>query len=708
MSYDSMRDQFDEVRKQYRSLMRDGRFRDAVRRAEALHEELQAAGDPEADNLAETVQNDIVDMQSQATSQRDEALAWLDHAFALDAQAFDAEEANRQIVRLRNADVGDAYGRDIDAYEQRINDLLMGEAREARIQQAIDECKQLWVEAEAVEADVDMRASPEFLLDEYYDRVLKTARAAATVDGDPRLKLLVQDANDRREMKALAAQVMTSAGEGHQYTKALNDLDQLADDAPIPNYAFLTDEDGKTDSRFRENISKDAARKLIKEYAQVWADGKINEYMRTARESVDAQAPLSALAELERRVEVLQFMSDERREDFTRLERDIREAQGKWEQAEARAQDAQGLLDDDPLAAWRVLEEAREIYTSVPQIEDVHKAVVVALRRKLEEFYQQAQDARRDMRFDEVTAIVDQVQREYGRIAAPEVSTLVDRIDAESRDAEREQRDLEEARRLLSRVQRALAEGNVSAAERDLEQLEQLPREIQRVLEGLDDVRSEILQRSEADYIYERLRNLVYEDQIVQVRRGMQDAQRLARELPDDPRIAQLAHDLELHRDWLEARRAESVGELDRTLEHLEPLRAAPEHPDHQRAQTLYSEVRQKKSDSDRDNEILDDFEQSLNDATFDELVATYRDLLSLNLNVRELSTRRTQLVTRVQGMLRTQVDDDLSEWDRQDEIDYMQVNNLLEVLRGDLQITHRYDFWHAKLQARLKAAEAR
>src|SRR5690606_32376013 len=112
------------------------------------------------------------------------------------------------------------------------------------------------------------------------------------------------------------------------------------------------------------------------------------------KESLEAFDPQTALAALQGRSPDLNLFVDKTtRNTLSDLEMRAANDVQRMEQAEAQAQNALKLVDENPLEAWNLYEQARSSYAGAPTLQIVHQTLIPILSWQLENFARQAEEA---------------------------------------------------------------------------------------------------------------------------------------------------------------------------------------------------------------------------------------------------------------------------------------------------------------------------
>lgn len=707
MSYFSERDEVISLLQKCEKLVAKGQLRQSDEQLEAALQRIDQ--DSALYDLIPTVQNLIEKTKAQVRPQIEEARDWLDQSLVgfSAGGAFDFERAEQMLVQLENADLSGAYTEEIQNYRNKVGLLVARQRIGKKVKDVVDRCEELWQQAEKL-ATGERPLAPATLLRDYYEKALALAHdACSSYPDDPNLKQLVQEAETRRENKALAAQIYTSAVQGELFHKALNDLELVKPGQTVPRYKFVEDAGGVQREQYDGEVSVEVAREDLRSRAHRWAIKKKQEYLGNATKLLGQKDPLAARTVLEDRVKIDEFLEPGDRAEFQALEKQLNEELVKLGNAERRARQAQDELARDPLGAWQIYQQASGIYATAPSLEGVRQAILEALNHDLLAMIRQAETAFGNKDIEGVQALYDRAQRDYADKDIT-LDTKLSRLSVVAQEARDYIEKLALAQKQLEAIKQILDMGDTQAALAQLDLLEQFPRLVLDSLTELNDLRSRIESSSDADTTYDRLQKLLdlNEDQIAQVRRGVSSAAEWCEQHPDDGRFEQLYSDLRLHLAFLEARRELSVGHFDRALDLLKPLQSEPRHRDNSDALELIDLIYEQKRTSEDLQKALDQAEESLRSQPGE----TYRDLALLEIRDAVQMARRNELLARAKRTWLDQIEKAFSAWDEQPDIlfeDVREIESSLDALRTELEKLSRYGYWQKKLGGRIAASKA-
>ncbi len=451
-------------------------------------------------------------------------------------------------------------------------------------------CEKLWTEAERLETE-EAGVRPDYLIDNYYTKAVALVRKALGNDKNSSLEVLLDEAEKKRAAKALSAQIFTSAVQGEFYRRSQNQLKSLKPNDTVPFYQFVEDEEGHRREILESYLSVAEASERLQDMAKEWAHGKALEYLNKAEELlVKEHDPSAALEELGKQKEISDFLEAVDRRDFDQLREEARKEKQRYDEAEQKAKDAKTYLLKDPLGAWKLYEEARDIYEWATEVSSARTAIIEGLEQRAEEDRAKAEEAFNRRNFDAVGRIYEQAKRDYGD-KPTSVTAILDRIkDTYDRAVDLSAR-LDNAHERLQSIE-TLAATDPSSASAKFTQFEQQYKDVLGELDGLSEVRAKLASAKDADTHRRRLQSFVENDNLETVRKAVVEATAFATgTFAADPQFQKVLANLQLHETYLEAEQEFKAKLYPKALDLYKRVQVVTTHPDAGAAGSRVSQI---------------------------------------------------------------------------------------------------------------------
>jgi hypothetical protein len=542
------------------------------------------------DDLQKAIEQiDVLQTQLGDWKRRD-ARQWLDDALHGDLLLFNMDEANKRLEQWQTS-LNGGDDRDLTLYRERVEERTKAKHADLQIRGVKAHCQELWQQAAQLEHG-DLPPKPETVLNTCYLKARDVVRAAASENpNNVNLDVLLQQAERILRDKRKADTLYRSAIEDDRYADVLDALTELEAVALIPRYRVVTEEASDELTTFDRMLPYEEARSEIERMGRVWAGDRVQEMQQYADQQLQNYQPQAALDALQDRKLAERFVPDEVNQNLRNLERRANEDLRRLEQAERRARQAQRLAPENPLGAWDVYSEAYRTYAGAPTLTEVRKSIVEQMATQLRELIEECERAFTEKRMDRIRQIYQGARLDYSE-KDETLDELLDHLAEFDRQASAYDDYLRKARGILDRL-RDLAWENVGAAGELLNELEEYPPIVLEDLPDLHEVRALVRLRLNVEVIYNQTRQLLISNNVEEIEVGIQSAV----EYEDEQRFTRLIDWLEIHKAYVEARKAYAIGDKTRALVLLDEVARFDGHPDQSNAQELAAQLRSTQDD---------------------------------------------------------------------------------------------------------------
>ncbi len=540
------------------------------------------------DNLQSALDHIGILQSTLASWTRRDIRNWLDKALRGDLLTFDVQSAKTRLQQWQTAAPEDE--RDHDYYSERIDERGQQKQVELQVRGAIAHCEALWSEADQLEQSAQP-PKPDFVMANYYQRALDIVKSTASEHPtNASLSSLVQKAETTLSHKQVANRAYQSAIEGENYAEVLAELDTLPDTLLIPHYRILTNEDpARTDTeftRFDAMITRTEAQDELTRYARIWGQTTAESIIATVEEALAQYQPQRALDELKDGIKIQEFVEKDLQDTIIALDARARDNLQRLEQAERRARHAQRLAEENPIGAWDVYAESYHTYPGAPGLNVARKEIVKQLAGQLERVVLEAEKAYTGHDYDRFEQLHRSILQNYAD-KDTQLDELIARLNEMHIDVQTFREKSQNARRLLEQIRQVKTEDLKRAGDL-LTQLEHLPADVLHTLADYQHIRDEVRAGLNVEIVFNQLVNLLTSQDVAEIERGIDTT----REYHAESRFEALRLDLQLHRDFLQARQHYANGNIDDALKLLDRVIAIEGHPDRESAQALIEDIR--------------------------------------------------------------------------------------------------------------------
>lgn len=626
-----------------------GRYGDAYRYTQEHEADLELTTD--LGEVRKTIRH-------QARAAIDQAQAELDVEMARDLVDFDRDHVVDEWIALWQRAVISDSDAELESYIRRVRALRAEQAKYLDYLTIYNEVNDLWERAQR-ESESSATAS---VLKELYDRAYEIARdASADHEGNTRLQELAQQAHARRERATIETEALTSGALLGQYVKTLVFIDSVPDGELVP----VVDGRGNIGTRH----PKAQAREHAAAQARGFIDGRVVDYIDTARRHLDNYKPRAALETLNeyrkfeepedpgleagalgaielRPVSLAEllgndWLSSDRIRQIENLGDLIDQALEKLNEAERHAEAATNVLDRDIVQAWRYYEDALRAYEGAhysDKVDNVRSALETTANLLLEEDSAQLEGLIQQQNPEEAmhrTKIIldtfQPMQREL-------------RIDSHLRLIDDMHTALREVQDKLDQIDGQLHNDNLDAAARIMRALENdfHLRQYYEVHPLYERLKGEVTLRLNAEAELERLREYLGNPRRDRVQRAL-DAARTAseRDTAFTQEFDDLALNLDAHLLFLDLDRLLASEGYDEVIAQLEHTITGDGLQNDLRNKLIdrLEDIRHRSRELDRDRDTLTRGQQLLAEGRPGE---AYRQLQSIK-NFVNLTERRTR-----------------------------------------------------------------
>lgn len=553
-----------------------------------LIEKLKVAVDSEqidtaADYLAQ-LQRHITDWRK--SSQIQEARLWLDEALAGELLVFNGEQARRYLEQWRSAH-DDENTAEIDAYEVRVREQSQRKQAVIHVRGVMSHCDELLEQAAELEKS-SSPPNPQFLIENYYSKVLDIATAAkAEIRSSPELDVLQRRVEQLHGHKVTAARIYPVALEDDKYTDALTDLDKLPVDMLIPRFVLVGGDDRRT--TFSNMVMHDDARTEIRRQAQTWAEAQAKRVMQSAQAAMDAHQPEEAVEELGAADQWAQLLTPETRITLSDVRQRATTILQSKQKAHELAQQAAQIAPEDDFQAWTIYGQARALYESLDELADTKQTILEQMRKTLNRMVKQADKAFQERNMERVRELYQRGQSQYAEVDASLAAPL-ERLTEFNEMTQQYDEYLQTANSLYKQVRDLLWQDSVGAND-ILTQLESYPDIVLEAFPDLYDTRQQVNERLSADTLYGDLYPKLFADSADEVRAAFEETKAAVEDYPGDSRFPVLRDALNMHLYFINAQQKLQAGKQDEAVEALRAVAGVNGHPDQERAQKLLNDI---------------------------------------------------------------------------------------------------------------------
>lgn len=514
------------------------------------------------------------------------AKTYLDAAFTRDVLVFNSETARKHLKQWTNA-LEDPDDESLAQYKSRVDEFIEKKEWTLKVRGVIAHCGELLAQANTLEHS-ETPPKPDFLLTNHYNKAVDIAASAlAEYPLDADLDALLQQTENQRTAKVTASRIYTLALEQHNYNQAIGDLDSLAEDSLIPRFVLSKDEAGNTKLRFHSMIPHAQAQEELAQLAKQWAEKQATKALQQAQLQLEAHNPQAALDALENQSDYLPWLTDtvikQLNKTQTQAETDLTNLQQAEEQAQSAIElAASSSTSEEAINAWNMYAHAYGLYQWANSLTAARTAVLDALETRLNGQISEAEQAFNNRDMEGVRAIYKNAQPIFSQ-KDPRLDALMERL-AELNDITHQYDEyMQNAAETLEQVKSMLWQ-DTAAANDLLTQLESYPDLILESFSEVHDLRVKVNERLNADSAYNHIVTALHTDDVNEVKVAIKAVKEAAEEFADDNRFPNLAHALELHHSFLNARNYHAAGDMEKARALLQPVAALPNHPDQPKA----------------------------------------------------------------------------------------------------------------------------
>jgi hypothetical protein len=602
-----------------------------------------------------------------------------------ETEIYDRLEQWRQLV---------SHGKRDNPHERRINrthEYVSAERQRLFVEVVQMQCEEIW---RLTEQDQAKRIAPLQIIERYKAAIDAAQLALGRYPDDSILKSLVSTAEIRRAHEALASQIKTSAVQEEEYGRALDDLDQLPDNYPVPDYMF-TRIGSQIQEQFKGRITVRQMRDELTRQAREWALARKAEYVAAAELALAAFTPGAATAALEKSSRLYRFLQTADRNDILDVQRRIEDQKRRQDSADMLKAQAQAKATSDPFAAWRLYQDA---YAELDDPEwaksylrDTRSFIENLLRQNLADAMALLEKALADRRFTDVYAQANEIELKFQRFDDPTIQQETARAKTLSIEAQ----EIERARRALAaeleRLERQITNGDPQYLQNELDRLRQAYLSVAREVEAFDRISQQVALRQSIEVQVSSFKATLINDDYETVERELHRARAARIASPNDDALRLAEANLETHFKFLSGLREAEAGQFDRAAELFERVEKIAGHPDHLRAKQALEELEQNRIEQTRAKSRIDAAEARVDKQP----VPVYEELASLGvLSSRALERQRQDLLNRAMQQGKTQQISRLNRLKRNtSNVDSDEVMRLLDAL-NTLGLSEEREEW--------------
>ncbi len=530
----------------------------------------------------------------QKTQHIQSARAWLDEALQNELLAFNADAARQHLTKWEQSVESDHP--ELTQYRQRVEKHIAQKAATLQIRGVIAHCDELFVKAKELELGKEP-PHPDFVLSQYYAKALDIVLAAqAEHKNQAELDALQQKTQRLYDNKEAAKAVYEMALEQKKYTSALHNLNSLPADFLVPRFTSTEDSLGNIRLIFQGMITLTEARTEIETLARAHAAAATHQALAAATTYLDAHSPQQAVETLELSENITRFLDTELKTQLTQLQQQAKIDLHNQHTAEQQLEEANRLTAENPLKAWDTYAQAYQTYQWVNGVRMTRQTILKALQTQLSEQIQTAENAFQQRQIQQVRQMAQQADAQYGNKDAT-LDTLLEKFAELHEMTNRYEEYVATATDIFNQVKELLWQDAAGANEL-LSQVESYPEIVLEAFPNLYDVRLKVNQRLNADQIYSQVYNLMFSQNLDDIREGVNQANEATTEFIDDGRFPNVVKGLQLHAAFLAAQQQYTAGQPDKALQLLAPIVAAAGHPDYAAAIELANTIRNTNTDA--------------------------------------------------------------------------------------------------------------
>jgi hypothetical protein len=579
----------------------------AVHLLRELQQELSESDAPDSGDLEVLVSTRLNDYQNTLRAHTKEVGQSINEALREASENPSARRLDsvKNLLRtIQRLDIDGRYSEAIQESENRLNVIVSQQAQDRQERQAISEAQRLWQEAEELAKTGDVE--PRVIIDQYYKRARDILSEALSLAPES-TELIREQAKAQRlfDVQNRAADVYRSASIAGDYKRALEIIDSLPDGQSIPRNVF---ERLGNDVReiFQGDVTKEEARKEIREQGKRWALDKLAKYKQEVTRLLDSGQPHEAQDTiLEKRENVEEFLERRDRDNLNELEKTVADEINQLERALGLANTAQATVAENPLKAWTIFKDARKTYGKSKQLDPYQYMLTEAVVRHLEVEEVRLRDALEERQFAEVERNANTLQRNYADIDA-QVDSVLDRIGVLATEAREQASQYSRARELYEQIRNDMRR-NPQNAYKLLQQLYELPLAAREDLENLPTISAELQSRFNFSEAKKRLREMVRHHRLDEVSESLEAAKQQRSQHPDDTEISTIIDNLTLHQAYLQAQVERDAGNLQAAMDNLDRLKDAVNHPDYKEATALRKQIEETREQVTQIDQQLDE-----------------------------------------------------------------------------------------------------
>ncbi|MEM6282849.1 MAG: hypothetical protein AAF787_11695, partial [Chloroflexota bacterium] len=418
------------------------------------------------------------------------------------------------------------------------------------------------------------------------------------------------------------------------------------------------------------------------------------------------------------RDKINEFLEEDYRKDFAETQERVEAELELYERANDIAQTVNDHRDN-PMAAWRVYEQARDAYEWAEGVNEARGAVISWMSGDLRRLITTARAAYEERNM----AQIEQLSREVENAYADKQDVVLDGLLDEMRIIQQNVHDFEDKLREAQDALEDIANLVESDPRKAADQLRSLRRRHEQAvlerLEDLPDVQERVAARGDAEAKLDTLESFMTSDSPARVRAGVDLARANARQYPDDERFEQMQETLMLHERFLEAQRRQRSRKHREALGNYEQVASHPDHPDAAEAEMQAERIRDMLAKEVENTNEIDLAERMLES----DPAEAYFTLVRLDIANQDLSRKRNNMVAKAKqravaeaDRILSRLEVDVRRWDSADPVDVDTeqsqdaVRTIQEQLKliKDLGSSDKFAKWSDTFHAYLLAQEAR
>jgi len=611
-------------------------------------------------------------------------------------------QAEEHLQKWESVILGQAADEQLNRYKTRIAGTVSQQFQVKLFESGVRALIEgLWQEAAKLEREGRVAAS--FIIQNYYVKATTVAREAkGRYPESIEFVGLETAAEAMRERRAMAAQILTSAVQGEFYSRALGELQGLADDDVVPNYTFRPGDEG-TIREFQDgSITVADARRKLQDLARTWAHDKALEYLDQAEGAIRDHNPQTALEYLTvERKKINPFLDSSERNSFDKLDAQAKEMLEKVNAADKQAAAALESLSTDALNAWKLAEIANGTFKWSPQVKSANETILNTLRGEVRKRKEAADKAFETRQFDTIRQINEDVKRDFGVIDDAELKWLIKQIGELQTRGDDFATKLSNAREDISRIRNVMSD-NPAMAVRELADFETSYRDVVNDLPEFPQFQSDIRLSSDANAEIDRLQAIINRDSLPDVRRAVADARNAEQKYPNEQAFETIRERLELTQAYLEAEREFNLEQYEEALEKYQKVAAMPEHPKYGSAKSRVLEAERRLGDNQAIESALTDARALLDSAPKE----AYMRLVNKTAANSSQRSKLQDLKNSARNKAQAQIIQRLDALRGVKQIPLTQTQTDLMDLK-ELGLTDEYERWNTQLEALMKAQEA-